>query len=135
MAFLDRALPIPYHLVEHGNLTLDGGYEACKRLLERKDTFSAIFCVDDITAIGAMKALREAGYKVPEDISLIGFDCISLGEHVTPALSTIRIDTEAMGAIALKILVARANDPDSPGLTTLIGAQLLQRDTIARPRI
>ncbi len=135
MTFLDRALSIPYDLVEHGNLTLDGGYAACKRLLERKaGSFSAIFCVDDITAIGAMKALREAGYNIPEDISLIGFDGINLGEHITPALSTIHIDTPAMGAVALKTLVARATDPDTPCVTTLLAAKLLLRNTIASPR-
>ncbi|MBV9617014.1 MAG: LacI family DNA-binding transcriptional regulator, partial [Ktedonobacteraceae bacterium] len=92
MAFVDRGLPIDYDLVEAGNLTMKGGYDACKRLLERKANFSAIFCVDDITAIGAMKALREAGRSIPEEVSVIGFDGIDLGQHVTPTLSTIRVD-------------------------------------------
>ncbi len=135
MAFLDRGLSVEYDLVESGNLTLDGGYAACKRLLERKVAFSAIFCADDITAIGAMKALREAGRRVPADVSLIGFDGIDLGQHVTPALSTIHIDTTALGAIALKTLMERANAPSAPYVTTLIGAKLVKRESVAPPHL
>jgi LacI family transcriptional regulator len=131
MAFLDRGLPIDYYLVESGKLSTESGYDACKRLLERKADFSAIFCVDDITAIGAMKALREAGRRVPEDVSLIGFDGIELGQHVTPALSTIRVSTEALGATALRTLIARAANPDAPYVTTLLGVELIKRDSVA----
>jgi DNA-binding LacI/PurR family transcriptional regulator len=134
MAFLERGLPIAYDLVVAGNLTMQGGYEACKRLLEQNKDFTAIFCVDDITAIGAMKMLREAGCRVPEDVSLIGFDGIELGQHVTPALSTIRVDAEAMGAVALKTLIERANNPDAPCVTTLIGVELVERESVCPAR-
>lgn len=130
VALLDRDIPINYALVESGNLTMESGYQACKRLLERKADFSAIFCVDDITAIGAMKALREATLRVPEDVSVIGFDGIDLGQHVTPALSTIYSHTEAIGAVALKILMARAAEPDGPGMTITLGAELIKRDSV-----
>ncbi|MBV9231713.1 MAG: LacI family DNA-binding transcriptional regulator [Chloroflexi bacterium] len=133
MALLDRGLPIDYDLVESGILTLESGYEACNRLLERKVDFTAIFCADDITAIGAMKALREAGRRVPEDISLIGFDGIDLGQHVTPSLSTIRVNTEELGAVALKTLIARASNPDAPYVTTLLGVELVKRDSVVPP--
>lgn len=134
MAFLDRGLPIDYGLIESGNLTMEGGYEACKRLLERNKPFSAIFCVDDITAIGAMKALREAGRRIPEDISLVGFDGIDLGKHITPSLTTIRVDASAMGAIALKMLLERASNPEAPYLTTLIDVELVKRESVASLR-
>lgn len=133
MALLDRGLAIDYDLVESGSLTLDSGYEACKRLLERKVDFSAIFCVDDITAIGAMKALREEGRRIPEDASLIGFDGIDLGQHITPALSTIRINKEDLGALALKTLLERATTPDAPCVTTLLGVELVKRASVAQP--
>lgn len=134
MAFLDRKLPIDFDLVEAGNLTMEGGYAACKRLLERKVTFGAIFCADDITAIGAMKALREAGCRIPGDVSLIGFDDIELGQHVTPALTTIRVDTTAMGTIALHTLIERANNPEAPYMTRLIGTELVIRESVAPPQ-
>ena len=132
VALLDRDITLNYGLVESGNLTMDGGYQACKRLLERKTSFSAIFCVDDITAIGAMKALREAGLRVPEDISVIGFDGIDLGQHITPSLTTINSNTEAMGTVALKTLIARSVDPDGPAMTITLGARLVKRDSVAK---
>jgi LacI family transcriptional regulator len=135
MAMLDRGLPIDYDLVESGNLTLEGGYQACRRLLERKFDFTAIFCVDDITAIGAMRALREAGLRIPEDVSLIGFDGIDLGQHVTPPLTTVRVDAAAMGSVALRTLLERANNPEAPCVTTLIGVELVKRESVAPPRL
>jgi LacI family transcriptional regulator len=135
MAFLDRGLAVPYDLVEAGNLTMEGGYEACQRLLERKVAFSAIFCADDVTAIGAMKALREAGCQVPADVSIIGFDGIDLGQHVTPSLTTIRVDAKALGEVALNTLVERATNPDEPYVTKLIGIELVKRESVAPPRL
>lgn len=134
MSFLDRGLSVSYELVEPGNFTLEGGYEGCMRLLERKVPFSAIFCVDDVTAIGALKALREAGKKVPEDVSIIGFDGIDLGQHVTPSLTTIRVDTQALGEVALNTLIERAAHPDEPYLTKLMGTELVKRESVAAPR-
>ena len=133
VALLDHDIPINYQLIESGNLTMEGGYYACKRLLERKADFSAIFCVDDITAIGAMKALREAGLRVPQDVSVIGFDGIDLGQHVTPALTTINSNPEAMGTVALKILMTRAAEPDGPSMTITPGVELIKRDSVDQP--
>ena len=133
MAFLNRGLLVPYDLVDSGDLSMEGGYAACKRLIEKKLDFSAIFCVDDITAIGAMKALREAGLSVPDDVSVIGFDGIDLGQHVTPALTTMSVDANALGSIALKTLIARASEPESPCVTTLLEAKLVKRESVAPP--
>jgi LacI family transcriptional regulator len=134
MAHLERGLPIRYELVENGKLSLESGYEACKRLLERKAQFSAIFCVDDLTAIGAMKALQEAGLRVPEDVSVIGFDGIDLGKHVTPALSTIRVNLEHLGAVALRTLITRAAQPEAPCATTVLGVELIKRASVTAPK-
>ncbi|HLZ63686.1 MAG TPA: LacI family DNA-binding transcriptional regulator [Ktedonosporobacter sp.] len=133
ISLLDRELPIDYDIVESGMLSMESGYQACQRLLERRGDFSAIFCVDDITAIGAMKALREAGLRVPEDVSVIGFDGIDLGQHITPALTTINSNTEGMGAIALKTLMTRAANPDDPCMTITLGVELVIRDSVSAP--
>lgn len=133
VALLDWDLPIDYSIVESGNLTMDGGYQACKRLLMRQADFSAIFCVDDITAIGAMKALREAGRRIPEDVSIIGFDGIDLGQHVTPSLTTINSNSAALGAVALKTLIARAANFHAPTVTVTLGVELVKRDSVGVP--
>ncbi len=130
-ALLEARLPISYELREAGNLSIEGGYQACTRLLQRDVTFSAIFCVNDETAIGAMKALREAGRRIPEDVSLVGFDDIDMVEHLTPALTTVRVNKEALGVIAFKRLLAIANNPDPVSLLSMLEVELILRDTVS----
>ncbi|HEX7734580.1 MAG TPA: LacI family DNA-binding transcriptional regulator [Ktedonobacteraceae bacterium] len=131
MALLDHGLAVNYDLVESGELNAESAYAACQRLLARGTNFSAIFCADDITAIGALKALREAGLKVPDDISLVGFDDIELSQHVTPPLTTIHLSADQLGATALRTLVARVINPDASCVTNLLGVTLIKRGSVA----
>lgn len=134
MALLDHDLPIDYALVEPGELNAESAYAACQRLLARGVKFSALFCADDITAIGALKALREAGLRVPEDVSLIGFDDIELAQHVTPPLTTVHVSADQLGATALRALIARATNPEASCVTNLLGVTLVKRASVAAPR-
>ena len=131
-AMLDAGLPINYDLYETSNLSTDGAYEACQRLLARNgvDGFTAIFCANDGIAIGTMKALREVGLRIPEDVSLVGFDDIAMVEHLTPALTTVRINKEALGSTAVKSLLSRAADLDAVNVTSMLDVQLIQRDSV-----
>lgn len=117
-------------LVEASNLTTEGGYEACRRLLGRKQSFSAIFCANDMAAIGAIKALREAGKSVPDDVSIVGFDDVDMAEHLTPPLTTVHVPKEAIGAAAVQRLQARAADPTAVFSTTLIDVSLVIRQSV-----
>ncbi|HEX2911734.1 MAG TPA: LacI family DNA-binding transcriptional regulator [Chloroflexia bacterium] len=130
-ALLDAGYNMDYTLYEACNLTPEGGYEACKRLLAGKAPFSAIFCANDKTAIGAMKALREADLQVPGDVSVIGFDDIEMAEHLTPALTTVRINKEAMGAVAVDRLISRASNPEQVNVTVTLGVDLIKRQSVA----
>ena len=132
MALLDYGLPLDYTLVESGNLTTESAYAACQRLLARQVEFSAIFCADDITAIGAIQALREYGRRVPEDVSLLGFDDIELARHVTPALTTLHVNADQLGATAFRTLLARAANPETSCVTNLLGVTLVKRASVAR---
>jgi LacI family transcriptional regulator len=133
-ALRENGLPIDDRLFESCNMTTAGGYEACKRLLARGAQFSALLCANDETAIGATKALREAGRRVPDDISIVGFDDIDMAEHLTPALTTVRIHKRAIGATAVKTLIARATDPDAMPVTILLPTELIKRDSVAARR-
>lgn len=132
MALVNAGLPVPYELHESANLCTDGGYEACKRLLARGIPFSALFCANDEMAIGAMKALREADLHIPNDISLVGFDDIDLVEHLTPALTTVRVDKEVLGIIALKRLLSLMSNPDPAGVSSILEVELVIRDSVKR---
>ncbi len=131
-ALLDAGLRVNYEIYEATNLSTDGGYEACKRLLEQssKHSFSAIFCANDEIAIGAMKALREAGLSIPEDISLVGFDDLAMVEHLTPALTTVHINKEALGSSAVKSLIARTADVDVVSVTSMLEVELIKRASV-----
>jgi DNA-binding LacI/PurR family transcriptional regulator len=130
MALMDAGLPISYELHEPAELHAEDGYNACQRLLARNKPFTAIFCANDAIAVGAMKALREAGLRIPEDVSLIGFDDIDMVEHLSPALTTIRVAKEVMGAVAIKRLLAQMNDPDPVGVSSVVDVELIIRDSV-----
>ena len=90
------------------------GYHPMKSLLERTRDFTAIFCFNDIAAIGAIRALSEAGLSVPGDISVVGFDDIQSAAFCTPSLTTVRQPLVDMGRTGARILLERIADPTAP---------------------
>ena len=100
-----------------GDFTRDGGYRAMRRLLAAEPAMTAVFALNDLMAIGALSALRDAGRRVPEDVSVIGFDDLALGKDVTPALTTIHLDLEAMGEHAMRLVGDRARPGRRDGMT------------------
>ena len=93
--------------IEGTSSTPELGYPTAKRLLERNQHFTALFAYNDISAIGAIWALREAGLRVPEDVSVMGFDDIPAAAFNSPGLTTVRQPLERMGQIAAKTLIDR----------------------------
>jgi DNA-binding LacI/PurR family transcriptional regulator len=87
--------------------TSQPGYEAARRLLENGKPFTALFSFNDISAIGAIRALREAGRRIPEDVSVIGFDDIQSAAFQNPSLTTIRQPLREMGMSAAETLLKR----------------------------
>ena len=96
--------PVVAHEIE-GDFTRDGGYDATRRLLAEHPEVTAVFAMADVMAIGALAALREAGRRVPEDVSLVGFDDLPICADLMPALTTVRVDTEGMGEQAMRMVV------------------------------
>jgi DNA-binding LacI/PurR family transcriptional regulator len=89
------------------------GYLATKVLLASRSPFSALFAFNDISAMGAIRALREAGKQIPEDVSVIGFDDIQSAAFQNPGLTTVRQPLREMGRAAAEILLKRINRPGS----------------------
>jgi DNA-binding LacI/PurR family transcriptional regulator len=83
------------------------GYPFGKRLLERKVPFTALFAYNDISALGAIRAFQEAGWRVPQDISVIGFDDIQSAAYSSPSLTTVRQPLAHMGRLAAQTLLGR----------------------------
>ena len=87
------------------------GYKATKKLLAAAEPFSALFAFNDISAMGAIRALRESGLQVPQDVSVVGFDDIQSAAYQNPSLTTVRQPLREMGRVAAEILLKRINRP------------------------
>jgi LacI family transcriptional regulator len=86
------------------------GYKPMQGLLERTHEFTAVFCFNDISAIGAIRALKDAGLSVPGDVSVVGFDDILSASYFTPSLTTVRQPLSEMGRRGAQILLERIGD-------------------------
>ncbi len=106
-ALKESNLPINHQNIINTQLSTDGGYNGAKKLLNNKTRVTALFCANDITAIGAMKAIKEAGMRIPEDISIISIDDIDMAQYVSPMLTTVHIPINELGGIAAKTLIDR----------------------------
>ena len=91
---------------ESVRFSFEDGYRAAKNLLGKCSKFTAIFAMADVMAIGAVRALRDGGLRVPEDVSVVGFDGLAIGEYTVPRLSTIRQDVAQLAARSLELLQA-----------------------------
>lgn len=86
------------------HFSMENGYLSTKKLLERGETFTALYAVSDALAIGARRALYEAGLRVPEDVSLAGYDGLDMAEYSVPSLTTIRQPVEKMAKDTTRLL-------------------------------
>ena len=116
--------------VESSPLTRDGGCAATHALLARAPEITAIFACNDEVAFGVLEAASDLGRVVPDDLSVMGFDDVDLARQVTPALSTVCVEKMLMGVLGVRYLKDRADDPDRPALTTLIGTQVIPRASV-----
>ncbi len=108
------------------------GYIAMQELMKLDIPPTAIFCASDLLAIGAMEAIKDAGKRVPEDFSLVGFDGIDLGQLITPRLTTIKQDAKAMGQLAADNLLDYIDNKDRvsiEGKTITVDTNLIKGES------
>ncbi len=112
------------------------GYNAAKKLLAANRPFTALFAFNDVSAIGAIRAFREAKMNVPKDISVLGFDDIYAAAYHNPSLTTIRQPLFEMGALAAKTLLRRLNEPSKARQqeTLTVEPQLIVRQSTAKAK-
>lgn len=119
--------------IDSTDSTPEVGFPVTKNLLARKEPFTALFAYNDISAIGAIWALREAGLRVPQDVSVVGFDDIPGAAFANPALTTVRQPLVRMGEIAAQALVSRIEQREEHFEDIAIEPELIVRDSTARP--
>jgi LacI family transcriptional regulator len=111
------------------------GYKPMRALLERTRDFTAVFCFNDISAIGAIRALKEAGLNVPTDVSVMGFDDILTAAFYTPSLTTVRQPLTEMGRRGAQVLLERIADRDRPRCAEIVVApELVVRESTGPAR-
>ncbi|MCX7698749.1 MAG: LacI family transcriptional regulator [Candidatus Goldbacteria bacterium] len=106
------------------------GYEWMKKILESNDIPDAIFTCNDVTAILCINMLRERGLKVPDDISVIGFDNIEMGQHFIPSLSTVDVDKEKIGIKAVNLLSDKIKNKTKSIERIIFPVNLIIRDSV-----
>ncbi|GGJ24545.1 LacI family DNA-binding transcriptional regulator [Deinococcus roseus] len=104
-ALSQAGVPFDGRLVFHADYTEQGGYRSVQQLLGRGVDFTAVFCSNDQMAIGAYQALREFNKRIPEDVSVVGFDDISFAQYMHPTLTTVRVPIRNMGSVAARMVI------------------------------
>lgn len=110
-AMARHGLDLDEDAVTDGDFSAESGYRAAMALLGRRPDLTAVFAGNDTIAIGVLSAARALGRRVPEDLSVVGFDDLPFAPWLTPALTTIRTDGVRQGAIAAEMLFARLGQP------------------------
>jgi LacI family transcriptional regulator len=104
------------------------GYPGIHQLLLRRRDFTAVLCFNDISAIGSIRALHDAGLKVPADVSVLGFDDIQAASYIIPSLTTIRQPLQQMGALAASSLLKKLAQEKLPD-TLKVDPELIVRES------
>jgi arginyl-tRNA synthetase len=135
-AFLDSAAQRGFEpcSVLDADFTVKGGYSACSALLQRECRPTAIVTGNDLTAIGVMHAAWDAGLRVPEQLSVVGFDDIVFSEYTQPALTTVAVPRKEIGTVAFEALWAMIEDPDHAGREYRMETRLVVRHSTAVPQ-
>lgn len=126
-------LPFRQRYAVNVRQTADGGYKAANMLLDSGADITAVFCANDNTAIGAMRAFKERGLRIPEDMSVIGVDDIETGQYLTPMLTSIHIPLEDLGKCAAQVLIDRLKGGHSIPIKTILPFYIAKRDSCSAP--
>lgn len=131
LATLEAAGITPGRSVE-GDWSAASGYSGVRELLERGEQFSALVAGNDQTALGAMRALRAHGLRVPEDVSVVGFDDTPEAAYFEPPLTTIRQDFAALAEQSVEYLVSLLENPNTPIHQRVLYPKFVERDSACR---
>jgi DNA-binding LacI/PurR family transcriptional regulator len=137
-AFVDglrhHDITLDRRLVREGTHTAEGGEKAMNELLKLGKGPTAVVCSNDWAAIGALHAIHAAGLRVPEDVSLVGFDDIPLASYTNPALTTVRMSATDVGSTAFQALFSLIAEGHVEGDIYQVPTRLVVRESTGKPR-
>ncbi|SDY36698.1 transcriptional regulator, LacI family [Collimonas sp. OK242] len=129
---LAAGVELPETLLAYADFTSAGGYLAARSLLALPQAPDAIFCCNDLMAIGALRAAAERGIAVPEALAVVGFDDIDLAQFVHPTLTSVAQNTRRLGQLTAECLLQRIATPDRPLQRISIAPELHIRDSTVK---
>lgn len=132
-ALTDHGLTLSSALISRGDFQEEGGYDAAQKLLALPQRPTAILAANDLSAFGAIEAIREQGLRIPEDISIMGFDDIPQASLVHPKLTTVHQPLQEMGQMGVKMLLERIQHPEREAYQVTLNTQLVVRDSCQSP--
>lgn len=134
MALSEAGIVFQDELLVQGHYHVETGYLAMLKVLKMKQLPSAIFAINDACAIGAMKAIKEKSkFKIPRDISIVGFDDIDWASHTNPPLTTVRIDKERTGTLAAKNIIELIENERYLPVKVVTSTPLILRQSCSSP--
>lgn len=134
-AMQTRKLPVSQDRIFHGDFTEQSGKAAVEQWISGGTLPTAVFCSNDLTAIGAMKALAAHKLSVPDDISVIGFDDLLISQYLHPALTTLRVPRVDMAVSLVNQLISVLEEDGNAAEETLFEAELIVRDSCSATKI
>ncbi|MFH1846822.1 MAG: LacI family DNA-binding transcriptional regulator [Candidatus Omnitrophota bacterium] len=129
-AIKDNGIALNYDFILRGDAKARTGFSCMKKMLKKKKKPTAVFCLDDEMACGAMRAIRDEGLKCPEDVSVLGFDGIDIGRFTEPQLTTMVRPVALMGKKAVEILLS--GDRKKQERVVKVKAELIERESCRR---
>ena len=113
--------------------SVDGAFADMSELIRNGDELASCYFADnDLIAVGAAKALMQNGYRIPEDISIVGFDNMPVSTVIDPALTTVHVPKQYMGEAAARRLISLMEDPGQPPIKIEIDTSLVYRDSVSK---
>lgn len=138
-AFRDAQAAFPEELVLEGDFTVESGYRLTVELIKQRRDVTAIFAATDMIAIGAMKALKQAGIRIPEEISVVGFDDLVIAAFPGIELTTVRQEIATVGSSAMKLLLDQLEGagaaPEAPENVLVPPEMVIRKTTAVAPDI
>ncbi len=124
-------LPFEETQCEPCRYSMADAYEAARRLLGRCPELTAIFAMSDVMATGAIRAIRDLGRRVPEDVSVVGYDGVPISDYLVPRLATVRQDTQLLAQRGVELLLRSIRRPDSSPVHDVVPFRLIPGESVA----
>ena len=129
-ALIRAGIKVNENIIIEGNFKEDGGIDAMKSILANDKSVTAVFCCNDEMAFGAISVLKDQGIKVPEEVSIIGFDDVSFSYYLSPKLSTVLNPMNTMGKIAADLILSSVYNKTQTNHERLLLPHIVSRDSV-----